>query len=214
MPTKKTPLTIKTSCVILSNSYKKFAEDNGCCREYIKILVICSDRKNVSDSKRILSPTLCVDRFGGGAFLLKSASEMSSYGSVSSFRMVKRGLSHRFLESGASNLNTKASKLQKRNHRKRNQEWASEADRERLALEPGPLAHMSWLYFSAASLPMFHDELSSSDVKQYTYNRSRMSREFTLLSLKFGYFKLQPSRMLTRQWGVCACLMRQKNSYL
>lgn len=37
---------------------------------------------------------------------------MASYGRVSSFRMVKRGLSHRFLESGASNLNTKASKLQ------------------------------------------------------------------------------------------------------
>lgn len=52
---------------------------------------------------------------GGGAFLLKSASEIASYGSVSSFRMVKRGLSHRFLESGASNLNTNASKLQKTN---------------------------------------------------------------------------------------------------
>lgn len=58
-----------------------------------------------------MSLTLCVDWLGGGAFLLKSASEMASCGSVSSFRMVNRGLSHRFLESGASNLNTNASKL-------------------------------------------------------------------------------------------------------
>lgn len=56
--------------------------------------------------------TLCVDWFGGGAFLLKRASEMASNGGVSSFRMVKRGLSHRFRESGASNLSTNASKLQ------------------------------------------------------------------------------------------------------
>lgn len=62
-----------------------------------------------------MSLTLCVDWLAGGAFLLKSASEIASYGSVSSFKMVKRGLSHRFLESGASNLSTNASKLQKTN---------------------------------------------------------------------------------------------------
>jgi len=55
--------------------------------------------------------TLWVDWFGGGAFLLKSASEMASSGRASSFRTVKRGLSHLFLESGASNLWTNASKL-------------------------------------------------------------------------------------------------------
>lgn len=59
--------------------------------------------------------TLCVDWLGGGAFLLKSASEMASYGGASSFRMVKRGLSQRFLESGASNRSTNASKLHKTN---------------------------------------------------------------------------------------------------
>lgn len=63
-----------------------------------------------------MSLTLCVDWLGGGAFLFKSASEMASYGGVSSFRMEKRGLSHRFLESGASNLSTNASKLQKTKH--------------------------------------------------------------------------------------------------
>lgn len=70
-------------------------------------------------TRSILSPTLCVDWFCGGAFLLKRASEMASHGSVSSFKMVKRGLSHRFLESGASNLNTKASKLQNKTTRQR-----------------------------------------------------------------------------------------------
>lgn len=32
--------------------------------------------------------------------------------------------------------------------------------------------------------------------------------------LKCGYFRLEASWMLTRQWGVCACLTRQNNSYL
>lgn len=32
--------------------------------------------------------------------------------------------------------------------------------------------------------------------------------------LKCGYFQLEASWMLTRQWGVWACLMRQNSSYL
>lgn len=113
--------TINTSCVILSNSYKKFADDKGCCKTKT-ISLSWSDGQKAGMTKHIffiyrtknrMPLTLCVDWFGGGAFLLKSASEMASYGSVSSFRMVKRGLSHRFLESGASNLNTNASRLQK-----------------------------------------------------------------------------------------------------
>lgn len=163
--------------------------------------------------------TLCVDWLGGGAFLLKSASEMASYGSVSSFRMVKRGLSQRFLESGASNLNTNSSKLQRQTR------WHNTGRKKKkikikcvniLAYE-GPtsafkvyakqilgawvegigllfgscsaafnfgtkntkirmtgclkasLTHMSWVYCSAAYLLVFHDELTSSDVKQYTF---------------------------------------------
>lgn len=79
-------------------------------RAYIYCILYACKKQHVC-----MSLTLCVDWLGGGAFLLKSASEMDSYGSVSSFRMVKRGLSHRFLESGASNLSTNASKLHKTN---------------------------------------------------------------------------------------------------
>lgn len=48
--TKQKTLTIRTSCVILSNSYKKFAEDNGCCREknkyFFNTYSIWSDSQN------------------------------------------------------------------------------------------------------------------------------------------------------------------------
>lgn len=113
--------TVNASCVILSNSYRKFADDKGCCRT--KAISPSWSKASVTQhmflfleqytlKKNRMSLTLCVDWLGGGAFLLKSASEMASHGSASSFRMVNRGLSHRFLESGASNLNTNASKLQ------------------------------------------------------------------------------------------------------
>lgn len=148
-------------------------------KKYIYILI----NHYLKHTRSTLSPTLCVDWFGGGAFLLKRASEMASYGSVSSFKMVKRGLSHRFLESGASNLNTKASKLQNKTtwqKLKKKKKQESDRNRKRTVLEPRPCAHMSWLYRSAASLLMFHDELTSSDVKQYTCNQSTIRTGFWL----------------------------------
>lgn len=62
-----------------------------------------------------MSLTLWVDWLGGGAFLFKIASDIASNGSKSSFWIEKRGLSHLFLESGASKRKTSASRLQEKN---------------------------------------------------------------------------------------------------
>lgn len=126
-----------------------------------------------------------MDWLGGGAFLLKSASEMASSGSTSSLRMVKRGLSHRFLESGASNRKTNASKLRKIKCTVPQISLNLNSRREGISeVKVRLLTHMSWVYCSAASLLMFHDELCSSDVKQYTF----IERKHTHLSRANTFF--------------------------
>lgn len=142
---------------------------------------------------------------------------MASYGSVSSFKMVKRGLSHRFLESGASNLSTRASKLQHKTtgQRKTSQRsrWRGRQGRKRIRAEAhaltGPGCTALQRPCPGSTMSSLHRTSNSTPARRGSRIKDRI-----LTSVKCGYFQLEASWMLTRQWGVCACLMRQKSSYL
>lgn len=86
-------------------------------------------------------------------------------------------------------------------------------------LEWRPLTHMSWVYRSEASLLAFHAELTSSDVRQYTLIKEKKhivgACVIIIYVTSLQTYKCIGNilRMLTRQCGVCACLMRQNSSY-
>lgn len=133
-----------------------------------------------------MSLTLWVDWLGGGAFLLKSASEIASHGSTSSFRTVKRGLSHRFLESGASNLNTSASKLQKTSqmivtyktttdqNKKKNQKQVPHSHVLSVPLSSISAAVPRWAHFIWRQTVRLHKEAQHFDLCYYCLGKSHL----------------------------------------
>lgn len=143
---------------------------------------------------------------------MNRASEMSWSGGASSCRMVNRGLSQRFLESGASNLSTRASKLPRSRQviRKQEERWKE----RRNTLTCGGCTAQQRLC-CCSTLSSHHWRSGSRPAGERPHCRASAGLDYCRQNIEINESvkNLGKAVKVTRQCGVRTCFTRQNSSY-